>query len=353
MDLAQNHFFNDICSIIESGRRQAYAEVSRLMIESYWKIGQRIVKEEQKGNKRAEYGAQLIDELAAQLTHIYGKGFSGRYLRAFRKFYLSFPDYEIWKSRFPNLTWTHVFKTLRVEAPVAIRWYLTEASREMWSVRTLDRNISTQYYERHYQQPALSNHQPDLAPSKADAMELFKSPVIAEFLGFRQDDSYSESDLESAIIAHLQEFMLELGRGFAFMARQQRICTDTQDYYIDLVFYNVVLKCYILMDLKIGTISHQDVGQMDMYVRMYDELKRTEGDNPTIGIILCSETSKDIAKYSILKGNEQLFATKYKLCLPSDEQLKQEIERQKELFYMQHPEKKPLNKHEQSFICVR
>lgn len=213
----------------------------------------------------------------------------------------------------------------------------------MWSVRTLDRNISTQYYERHYKQPALSSHNPDFSPSKTDAMELFKSPVIAEFLGFRQDDSYSEGDLESAIIAHLQEFMLELGRGFAFMARQQRICTDTQDYYIDLVFYNVVLKCYVLMDLKIGTISHQDVGQMDMYVRMYDELKRTEGDNPTIGIILCSETSKDIAKYSILKGNEQLFATKYKLCLPSDEQLKQEIERQKELFYMQHPEKKPLN----------
>ena len=199
MDLAQNHFFNDICSIIESGRRQAYAEVSRLMIKSYWKIGQRIVEEEQKGNKRAEYGAQLIDELAAQLTHIYGKGFSGRYLRAFRKFYLSFPDYEIWKSRFPNLTWTHVFKTLRVEDPVAIRWYLTEASREMWSVRTLDRNISTQYYERHYQQPALSNHQPDLAPSKADAMELFKSPVLAEFLGFRQDDSYSENQFSILI----------------------------------------------------------------------------------------------------------------------------------------------------------
>ena len=343
MDLAHNHFFSDICSIIETGRRQAYAEVSRLMMETYWKIGQRIVEEEQKGNLRADYGTQLIDELATQLTHVYGKGFSARYLRAFRKFYQVFSDYEIWKSRFPNLTWTHVFKTLRVEDPVAIRWYLTEASREMWSVRTLDRNISTQYYERHYKPPAFSSHNPDLSPSQTDAMELFKSPVIAEFLGFRQDDSYSESDLESAIIAHLQEFMLELGRGFAFMARQQRICTDTQDYYIDLVFYNVVLKCYVLMDLKIGTISHQDVGQMDMYVRMYDELKRTEGDNPTIGIILCSETSKDIAKYSILKGNEQLFATKYKLCLPSDEQLKQEIEKQKELFYMQHPEKKALN----------
>ena len=329
MDLAQNHLFSDICSIIENGRRQAYAEVSRLMIETYWKIGQRIVEEEQKGNKRAEYGAQLIDELAKQLTHIYGKGFSGRYLRAFRKFYLSFSDYEIWKSRFPNLTWTHVFKTLRVEDPVAIRWYLTEAAREMWSVRTLDRNISTQYYERHYQQPSLPESHPE--NTSTNKLELFKSPLIAEFLGFKQDSSYSENALEAAIISHLQEFMLELGRGFAFMARQQLIRTDTQDYYIDLVFYNVVLKCYVLIDLKVGTITHQDVGQMDMYVRMYDELKRTDGDNPTIGIILCSETSKDIARYSVLKGNEQLFATKYKLYLPSEEELKAEIDRQKSL----------------------
>ncbi|MBQ9816062.1 MAG: DUF1016 family protein [Proteobacteria bacterium] len=343
MDLAQNHFFSDICSIIETGRRQAYAEVSRLMMETYWKIGQRIVEEEQLGNKRADYGTQLLNSLSEELTLKYGKGFSKRNLAYMRTFYQVVPDLKILQSRLQNLTWTHLTKVFRVEDPVAIRWYLTEASREMWSVRTLDRNISTQYYERHYKQPAFSSHNPDLSPSKSDAMELFKSPVIAEFLGFRQDDSYSESDLESAIIAHLQEFMLELGRGFAFMARQQRVCTDTQDYYIDLVFYNVVLKCYVLMDLKIGTISHQDVGQMDMYVRMYDELKRTEGDNPTIGIILCSETSKDIAKYSILKGNEQLFATKYKLCLPSDEQLKQEIERQKMIFYMQHPEKKPLN----------
>ena len=336
MDLAQNHFFKDICSIIEMGRRQAYAEVSRIMLETYWKLGQRIVEEEQNGNRRAEYGIQLIDDLAKQLTFMYGKGFSARYLRAFRAFYLVFPDYEIWKSRFPNLTWTHVFKTLRVEDPVAIRWYLTEASREMWSVRTLDRNISTQYYERHYQQPALPTSPTDDANTRK--LEILKSPVIAEFLGFKQDASYSENELEAAIITHLQDFMLELGRGFAFMARQQLIRTDTQDYYIDLVFYNVILKCYVLIDLKVGTITHQDVGQMDMYVRMYDELKRTDSDNPTIGIILCSETSKDIARYSILKGNEQLFATKYKLYLPSEEQLKEEIERQKSIFAMQHPE---------------
>ena len=160
--------------------------------------------------------------------------------------------------------------------------------------------------------------------------------MIAEFLGLKQNTSFSESELENAIIEHLQEFIMEMGRGFAFMKRQQLIRTESKDYFIDLVFYNVVLKCYVLIDLKVGKITHQDVGQMDMYVRMYDELKRTEGDNPTIGIVLCSETDADIARYSILKGNEQIFATKYKLYLPTEEQLRKEIERQKEFFIMQH-----------------
>ena len=336
MDLAQNHFFKDICSIIEMGRRQAYAEVSWIMLETYWKLGQRIVEEEQNGNKRAEYGTRLINALSVELTHKYGKGFSKRNLAYFRTFYQVFPSLEILQTRLQNLSWSHFTRVFRVEDPVAIRWYLTEASREMWSVRTLDRNISTQYYERHYQQPALPTSPTDDANTRK--LEILKSPIIAEFLGFKQDSSYSENELEAAIITHLQDFMLELGRGFAFMARQQLIRTDTQDYYIDLVFYNVILKCYVLIDLKVGTITHQDVGQMDMYVRMYDELKRTDSDNPTIGIILCSETSKDIARYSILKGNEQLFATKYKLYLPTEEQLKEEIERQKSIFAMQHPE---------------
>ncbi len=264
------------------------------------------------------------------MTHAYGKGFSSRYLRSFRRFYLLIDDYEIWKSRFPNLTWTHIFKVLRIDDETAMRWYLEAASKEMWSVRTLDRNISTQYYERHYVQP-----KPQNKAQKPNKFELLKSPIVAEFLGFKQDSTYSETDLETAIISHLQDFMMELGRGFAFMGRQQLVRTDTQDYHIDLVFYNVILKCYVLIDLKIGTITHQDVGQMDMYVRMYDELKRTEGDNPTIGIVLCSETSKDIARYSILKGNEQLFAAKYKTFLPTDEQLRKEIERQKQTFLLQ------------------
>lgn len=327
-------FLTEVKNIVEQGRQQAYASVSQVMIETYWKIGERIVLQEQKGKERADYGTQLIAQLSEELTRSFGKGFSGRYLRAFRQFYLAVPDFEIWKSRFPNLTWTHIFKTLRVENITAIRWYLLTASQEMWSVRTLDRNISTQYFERHFKQPQLlETAKEDAVPNK---LELLKNPIVAEFLGFKKDDSYSETELESAVIAHLQEFIMELGRGFAFMGRQELIRTANNDYFIDLVFYNVVLKCYVLIDLKIGRITHQDVGQMDMYVRMYDDLKRTEGDNPTIGIVLCSETDADIAKYSILKGNEQLFASKYKLYLPSEEELRREIETQKELFNLQN-----------------
>ena len=321
---------DDVRSIINAGRQTAYSAVNSAMVETYWRIGQRIVEEEQKGQQRAEYGKQIIKQLSVALTHEYGKGFSARYLAYFRKFYLTVPDIKILQTRLQNLHWSHIHRILSVDNEVAARWYLTTASQEMWSVRTLDRNISTQYYERHFKQPQLP-----MKEECPDKLELLKSPIIAEFLGFKQDNSFSEQELESAIISHLQDFIMEMGRGFAFMGRQQLVRTDTQDYFIDLVFYNVVLKCYVLIDLKIGTITHQDVGQMDMYVRMYDELKRTEGDNPTIGIVLCSETSKDIARYSILKGNEQLFAAKYLPILPTEDELKREIELQKEMFMLQ------------------
>ena len=323
--------YTDVCSIIEQGRERAYSAVSQQMIETYWNIGRRIVEEEQQGKERAEYGEHIIEKLSEQLTFRYGKGFSKRYLAYFRQFYLTIRDIQILQTRLQNLTWSHIHRVLSLEDPMAIRWYLESASAEMWSVRTLDRNIATQYYERHFVQPSLP-----MSESEPNKFELLKSPVVAEFLGFKEDASFSEEELESAIISHLQDFLMEMGRGFAFMGRQQLVRTDTQDYFIDLVFYNVVLKCYVLIDLKIGTITHQDVGQMDMYVRMYDEMKRTEGDNPTIGIVLCSETSKDIARYSILKGNEQLFAAKYKTFLPTEEQLRVEIERQKQLFMLQH-----------------
>lgn len=333
-EMSANHLYSDVCNIIDRGRQQAYSAVSQTMIETYWQIGKRIVEEEQQGKARAEYGEKIIENLSAQLTHRYGKGFSKRYLAYFRLFYLTINNIQILQSRLQNLTWSHILKALRVDDPTAIRWYLETASQEMWSVRTLDRNISTQYYERHYSQPQLP-----MAEETPSKLELLKNPIVAEFLGFKQDDSFSEEELETSIINHLQEFLMEMGRGFAFMGRQQLVRTDTQDYFIDLVFYNVILKCYVLVDLKIGTITHQDVGQMDMYVRMYDELKRTEGDNPTIGIVLCSETSKDIARYSILKGNEQLFAAKYKTFLPTEEQLRTEIERQKEIFRLQQMNK--------------
>ena len=327
-------FVSDVCNIIDEGRQKAYSSVNSLMIETYWKIGKRIVEEEQCGNERAEYGKRIIEHLSNELTMRYGKGFSKRYLAYFRKFYLTIDDLQILQTRLQNLTWSHILTALRADSKESIRWYLLSASQEMWSVRTLDRNISTQYFERHFRQPQLP-----MQEEQPNKLELLKNPIVAEFLGFKQDYSFSEQELESSIITHLQDFLMELGRGFAFVARQQHIRTDTQDFFIDLVFYNVVLKCYVLFDLKIGKITHQDVGQMDMYRRMYDELKCTEGDNPTIGIVLCSETSQDIAKYSILNGHEQLFAAKYMPFLPTEEELRREIERQKEIFMLQKDEK--------------
>lgn len=323
---------DDIKEIIEKGRNDAYSSVNSIMTMTYWNIGRRIVEEEQRGQERAQYGKKLIKYLSEQLQETYGGGFSERYLAYFRKFYLTVPNPEILQTRLQNLSWSHILTTLRVGDETARRWYLTNASSQGWSVKQLSRNISTQYYERHFVTPQLTE-----VKKAPDKLEILKTPVMAEFLGFKMDESYSESDLESSIISHLQEFLMEMGKGFAFVARQQHIRTEADDYYIDLVFYNVVLKCYVLIDLKLGRVTHQDVGQMDMYVRMYDELKCTEGDNPTLGIVLCSETNQDIARYSILKDNEHLFATKYKLNLPSEEQLKVEIERQKEIFYMQHP----------------
>jgi len=330
-------FVNDVKHIVDTGLKEAYSSVNSAMISTYWHIGERIVKEEQNGNDRAEYGKQLIEGLSEELILEYGQGYSPRYLRAFRQFYLCIPSPEIWKSRFPNLTWTHIFRTLRVGNPTAIRWYLETASAEMWSVRTLSRNISSQYFERHLMLPDRANdarHDEDAYPQPPST--LIKSPIIAEFLGLTPDLHYTESDLETAILDHLQKFIMEMGKGFAFMKRQQLIRTAAADYFIDLVFYNVVLKCYVLIDLKTKKIEHQDVGQMDMYIRIYDELMRTDGDNPTIGIVLCEETDEDIARYSILHDNDHLFASKYMLYMPTPEQLREEIERQKAIYYLKN-----------------
>jgi predicted nuclease of restriction endonuclease-like (RecB) superfamily len=238
-----------------------------------------------------------------------------------------------------SLNWTHIQRIMRVSNTEARSWYLREAAAQSWDVRTLDRNISTQYYERllmsQAKKPVIQEMRSKTGRYQKNKLEFIKNPSVLEFLGLPGNMGYSEAILEKAIINHLQQFILELGKGFAFVERQQLIRTETSDYYIDMVFYNYILKCFVLIDLKTSRITHQDVGQMDMYVRMYDELKRNEGDNPTIGILLCSETDKDIARYSILKGNEHLFATKYKLYLPTEEELRIELEKEKEFIRLQ------------------
>ena len=331
----------DVRSIIESGLKQSYANVSRIMTATYWNIGRKIVEEEQNGQERAKYGSNLIRFLPVNLVQDFGEAYSMRNLQYMRQFYIKFPDFEIVNTRVHNLSWSHFRMLLRVSDDDARYWYLKEADTQMWSVRTLSRNIGSQYYRRLLQSPnkdAVIKEMEDITFPLQDPKEYMKNPVVAEFLNIKSNALFLETELERAIVAHIKDFLLELGKGFAFVAEQQHIVTDTEDYYIDLVFYNYILKCFILIDLKTTTISHQDVGQMDMYVRMYDELKRQPGDNPTIGLLLCAETSSDIAKYSVLHESSQLFASKYLTYLPSKEEFAREIEKQKEIFKLQHSE---------------
>ncbi len=335
------NLLHDSRIIIESARSQAYMAINTAMVERNWLLGKRIAEEELKGQNRAEYGSEVIKRLARELTTLYGKGFDYSSLYKFVRFYKLFPQIlDSVSTKSVLLTWTHYRTLLQVDNDEARQWYATEAANEMWSVRTLQRNISSQYYFR-----LLQSQHKDLvkgemksitAPMQGDKLEFIKNPVVAEFLGLSSNSDFTETELEKNILANLQKFLMEMGKGYAFVARQQHIYTEKQDYYIDLVFYNYILKCFVLVDLKTSKITYQDIGQMDMYIRMYDELKRTEGDNPTLGIVLCADTDEDIARYSILKGNEQLFASKYKLYLPTDEELRREIEQQKAIYYLQH-----------------
>lgn len=332
----------DVRQIIESGRSAAYGAVNAAMVSTYWKIGKRIVEQEQNGSDRAEYGTHVLQILANDLTTEYGKGFGERSLRHYRQFYLSFKDLENWNTRVPNLTWSHFRTLLRVSDEAARTWYLNEAATQQWSVRTLDRNISSQYYYRLLQSPdkrPVEEEMKQLTKDfQNDKLEFIKNPVVAEFLGLSSNIDYTENTLEQSIITHIQKFLLEMGKGYAFVARQQHIRTELDDFYIDLVFYNYILKCFVLIDLKTTKITHQDIGQMDMYVRMYDKLKKDKDDNPTLGIILCAETDTTVAKYSVLSDKDQLFAAKYLTYLPSEEELRREIERQKEIFQGQQDE---------------
>lgn len=330
----------DTSTIIESAKNAAYRSVNVVLVKRNWLLGKRIAEEQLGNQTRGElYGKSVIENLAQQLTTEYGSGFDFSSLYKYVRFYQCFPnilDVESPKSFL--LTWTHYRTLLQVDDSVARDWYANEAAKEVWSVKTLQRNISSQYYYRILQstQPQhIVQEMHELTKPLQDKDEFIKNPVVAEFLGLSSNTDFTESTLEKAIITNLQKFLMELGKGYAFVARQQHIRTEKEDYYIDLVFYNYILKCFVLIDLKTSKVTHQDVGQMDMYVRMYDELKKGVDDNPTIGIVLCADTDDDIARYSVLKGNEQLYASKYKLYLPSPEELRREIEKQKEIYQLQ------------------
>ncbi|KUG12320.1 hypothetical protein BEI02_07845 [Elizabethkingia sp. HvH-WGS333] len=331
-------FINDIQDILESARQKSYAAINTVMLEAYWKVGKRIVDEEQEGRERADYGKYIIRNLSEELTKNFGKGFSERTIREYRQFYMLFPDFqvnEIWRTLSAKLTWSHFQKVFKIQNPDARTYYLKESAENQWSVRALDRNISTLYFERLLMSPEKKLNEEAADSSNYNKFEFIKNPTVLEFLNLPSNIGYTEKDLEKALLDNLQKFILELGKGFAFVKRQKLIRTEHNEFFIDLVFYNFKLKCFVLIDLKTNRITHQDIGQMDMYVRMYDDLIKNKEDNPTIGIVLCTETDADIAKYSILKENEQLFATKYKLYLPTEEELREEIEREKEIFKSQ------------------
>lgn len=351
--------YADAEHIVDVTQKQAFHAVDRMLILRNWLLGKRIFEEELKGEDRAKYGAEVIAKLSKYLNNKYGKGFSTRNLWEDIKFYKAYPEIvhtpcaqsalvgtdEILHTlcaEFKKLSWSHYRILIQVTDKPARDWYEQEAEKEMWSVKTLQRNISTQYYYRilnSYDKESVHKEMKELTSPYEDKLEYIKSPYIAEFLGMQENRAYHEAELEQRIIDNLQDFMIELGKGFTFAGRQKRIHTEKEDYYIDLVFYNYILKCFVLIDLKMGKITHQDVGQMDMYIRMYDDLVKMPEDNPTLGIVLCTETDEDIARYSILNGNEQLFASKYKLYLPSEEQLRAEIETQKQFFLSQKTEK--------------
>ena len=368
-----NMLVNDLRSIVSKARSKAFAAVNYSLVERNWRIGQRIVEQEQNGASRAEYGKHVIEVASAALTEEFGKGFSKTNIMNFKKFYLKFKELtipqtlseEFKKQKHQTLSdessllpqkgqtqsaqfelrflpWSHYERLIRVEDKKAREWYAKEAFNEGWSYRTLNRNINTLYYERllmsKKKQPVVDEMQDKTKAYQQDKLEYIKSPVVLEFLGLPEDTSLAESKLETAIINNLEKFLMEMGKGYALVARQQHIRTEENDYYIDLVFYNYLIKSFILVDLKVNRITYQDVGQMDMYLQMYDKMKKGADDNPTIGIILCTETDSDVARYSTLAKNDQMFAAKYKLYLPDKEDLKREIERQKELYLMAHPE---------------
>jgi predicted nuclease of restriction endonuclease-like (RecB) superfamily len=332
---SDTNFVDEIKQILDRARQKAYAATSFAMIEGYWLMGKRIVEQEQQGNQRAEYGKELLKNLALAL----GKGYSERTLRDFRQFYFSFTNIEDLAHTCAKLNWSHFRLVMRVTDKNAQQYYLNEANTNNWTVRTLERNINTLYYQRllatQLKKPVEHEMSEKTKAFQNDKYEFIKNPAVLEFLNLPSNKAYTETQLEQALIDNLQQFLLELGKGFSFVARQKYVRTDTADFFIDLVFYNYILKCFVIVELKTDKITHQDIGQLDMYVRMFDDLERTPTDNPTIGILLCTETDSTIAKYSVLSENQQLFATKYLPYLPTEDELIAEIEREKQILKQQ------------------
>jgi predicted nuclease of restriction endonuclease-like (RecB) superfamily len=318
-----------IAAVIQQSRQQVQLAVNSAMVQCYWQIGRLIVEHEQQGKARAAYGKQQLQALSEQLTAEFGKGFDATNLRNMRRFYLTFPIRETVSL---ELSWSHYNVLTRVENANARTWYQREAIQQNWSVRALDRQISKLYYERLLSSRDKAAVQAEAEQKIADAehqsltvKNYIRDPYILDFLNL-PSQCLLESDLEQGLLDNLQAFLLELGKGFAFVARQQRIRTEDQDFYIDLVFYHFKLKCFLLIDLKLGKLTHQDVGQMDSYVRIYDQQQRAADDNPTIGLILCSQKSEAVVKYSVLTDSEQLLAAKYLPYLPTEAELKRELE---------------------------
>jgi predicted nuclease of restriction endonuclease-like (RecB) superfamily len=324
--MKEKQFFAEIAALLQAGRQAAYKSVNTVMVSTYWKVGQRIVEQEQQGKARANYGDALIEGLSRYLGDKFGKGFSEANLWNMRQFYVTFPEFP--RQCLENLGWSQACLIMRLENTKERDYYLQETSQQNWTVRTLERNIKTGYYRRilaNQKSDTQKENSQDLATTNPSAVlqSFIKDPYVLEFLDVPEDLKGKESVLEAALVAHLQKFLLELGKGFSFIGRQQRISTEDEHYYIDLVFYNYLLKCFVLIDLKTNKLTHQDIGQMDMYVRMFDNLKRGKDDNPTIGIVFCTHKSEAIAKYSILSENKQIFAAKYKTVLPTEEELEE------------------------------
>ncbi len=320
----------NIRHIVEQARGQIKQTVNTAMLQAYWQIGRLIVEDEQQGEARAAYGKAILKRLSQQLSADYGKGFDITNLRNMRRFYLAFEKRDALRL---ELSWTHYRVLIRVDNASARDWYRDEAVLQNWSARALERQIGTLYYERllssKNKAPVEQEAQEKTAPLAQTTEDYLRDPYILDFLNL-QDKSYQESDLEQGIINNLQQFLLELGKGFAFVERQKRIRFDDEDFYIDLVFYNFKLKCFLLIDLKIGKLKHQDVGQMDTYIRLYDDLHASCDDNPTIGLVLCSEKSEAVVKYSVLSDQKQLFAAKYLAHLPTEEELRVELQKERE-----------------------